>query len=138
MTEGPDLHALDPGDPHARDYFSHIRHELKTPVNAVIGYSELLLEDAQDQGQAGFIPDLRRIQIAGRTLLTLINELLVVENAGAVVPIWEPVASAAPLNATSASPSRSKWMAAIIVATPVAQAAGQLRTGPCVRNVAAR
>jgi DNA-binding response OmpR family regulator len=75
-----------------RDYFAHIRHELKTPVNAVIGYSELLMEDAEDRGQDGFIPDLHRIHTAGKTLLTLINELLVPEHAGAALRVWEPEA----------------------------------------------
>jgi signal transduction histidine kinase len=29
---------------------AHMRHELRTPVNAILGYSEMLLEDAMDTG----------------------------------------------------------------------------------------
>ena len=49
-----------------RDNFSFMRHELCTPVNAILGYSEMLLEDAQDQGQDNFVPDLSRIHTAGK------------------------------------------------------------------------
>jgi len=58
----------------ARDaLLAHLRHELRTPVNAILGYSEMLLEDeAPEQVR----PDLQRIQTAGRTLLALINEIL--------------------------------------------------------------
>jgi adenylate cyclase len=58
----------------ARDaLFAHLRHELRTPVNAILGYSEMLLEDETPDHVR---PDLERIQSAGRTLLTLINEIL--------------------------------------------------------------
>jgi CheY-like chemotaxis protein len=54
-------------------FLSHMRHELRTPVNAIIGYSEMLLEDAEDAALQG---DLRNIHTAGKTLLGLINKLL--------------------------------------------------------------
>lgn len=58
----------------ARDaLLAHLRHELRTPVNAILGYSEMLLED---EAPAQVRPDLERIQTAGRALLTLINEIL--------------------------------------------------------------
>jgi len=57
-------------------FLANMSHELRTPLNAIIGYSEILKEDAQEQGQAGFVPDLDRINIAGRHLLELINEVL--------------------------------------------------------------
>ena len=55
---------------------SHIRHELRSPLNAIIGYSEMLIEQAEEEGQDGFIPDLERIHSAGQKLLKLISEML--------------------------------------------------------------
>jgi DNA-binding response OmpR family regulator/two-component sensor histidine kinase len=51
-------------------------HELRTPLNAIIGYSEMLEEEAQDAGQRDFVPDLQKIQAAGKHLLELINTVL--------------------------------------------------------------
>src|ERR1700757_546132 len=60
----------------ARADFSHSLHELRTPLNAIIGYSEMLFETAQDEGQEEFLPDLAKIRDAGRHLLGLINDIL--------------------------------------------------------------
>jgi CheY-like chemotaxis protein len=51
-------------------------HELRTPLNAIIGYSEMLEEESQDLGQEHFIPDLQKIQGAGKHLMSLINNIL--------------------------------------------------------------
>ena len=51
-------------------------HELRTPLNAIIGYSEMLEEESQDLGQENFIPDLQKIQGAGKNLMSLINNIL--------------------------------------------------------------
>ena len=51
-------------------------HELRTPMNAIIGYSEMLAEDAEDEGHDGMIPDLQKINAAGKHLLALINDIL--------------------------------------------------------------
>jgi signal transduction histidine kinase/DNA-binding response OmpR family regulator len=61
----------------AKSYFlANMSHELRTPMNAILGYSEMLMEDAEDQGQEDFIPDLQKIHAAGKHLLGLINEIL--------------------------------------------------------------
>jgi signal transduction histidine kinase/DNA-binding response OmpR family regulator len=57
-------------------FLANMSHELRTPLNAIIGYSEILKEEAQDQGLAEFLPDLERIEGAGRHLLELINDIL--------------------------------------------------------------
>jgi signal transduction histidine kinase/DNA-binding response OmpR family regulator len=57
-------------------FLANMSHELRTPMNAIIGYSEMLAEEAEDTGQETFIPDLHKIQAAGRHLLTLINDIL--------------------------------------------------------------
>ncbi len=57
-------------------FLANMSHELRTPMNAILGYSEMLMEDAEDRGQADFIPDLKKIHTAGKHLLGLINEIL--------------------------------------------------------------
>jgi len=57
-------------------FLANMSHELRTPMNAIIGYSEMLTEEAEDLGQEDFIPDLRKINAAGKHLLALINDIL--------------------------------------------------------------
>jgi PAS domain S-box-containing protein len=57
-------------------FLANMSHELRTPLNAVIMYSELLQEEAEDQGVEGFIPDLDKIRAAGKHLLALVNGVL--------------------------------------------------------------
>ncbi len=57
-------------------FLANMSHELRTPMNAIIGYSEMLIEEAEDLGQENFIPDLRKIHGAGKHLLGLINDVL--------------------------------------------------------------
>jgi len=61
---------------HKSRFVANMSHELRTPLNAIIGYSEMLEEEAEDLGQADFLPDLKKIQVAGKHLLGLINEIL--------------------------------------------------------------
>lgn len=58
------------------NFLANMSHELRTPLNAIIGYSEMLEEEAEDLEQEALIPDLKRINVAGRHLLTLINSVL--------------------------------------------------------------
>jgi sigma-B regulation protein RsbU (phosphoserine phosphatase) len=55
------------------DTFSHLRHELRTPLNHILGYSEMLQEDAEAAGQKNIIPDLQKIHRAAENLLATIN-----------------------------------------------------------------
>ncbi|MCL7938239.1 MAG: GAF domain-containing protein [marine benthic group bacterium] len=57
-------------------FLASMSHELRTPLNAIIGYSEMLQEDAEEEGQEEFVPDLQKIHSAGRHLLALINDIL--------------------------------------------------------------
>ncbi|MEI6706443.1 MAG: response regulator [Methylococcales bacterium] len=54
---------------------SKIRHDLLTPVNQIIGYSEMLAEDANKDGQTQYLSDLKKITQAGRNLTDQINLL---------------------------------------------------------------
>src|SRR5450755_1358119 len=57
-------------------FLANMSHELRTPLNAIIGYSEILQEDAAEGGQEQLVPDLKKIEGAGRHLLGLINDIL--------------------------------------------------------------
>ena len=57
-------------------FLANMSHELRTPLNAIIGYSDMLKEDAEDSGHEDFIPDLHKIQTAGKHLLSLISDIL--------------------------------------------------------------
>ncbi len=61
---------------HKSEFLANMSHELRTPLNAIIGYSELLQEECEDLGQRDFLPDLGKIQTAGKHLLTLISGIL--------------------------------------------------------------
>jgi signal transduction histidine kinase len=57
------------------DFLAKMGHELKNPLNAIIGYSDLLIEDSgETETQKG--KDLTSIRSAGFRLLALINALL--------------------------------------------------------------
>lgn len=57
-------------------FLANMSHELRTPLNAILGYSEMLEEDAEANHDDSAVSDLRRIQSAGRHLLTLIGDIL--------------------------------------------------------------
>jgi signal transduction histidine kinase/CheY-like chemotaxis protein len=62
---------------HAKSGFlANMSHELRTPMNAIIGYSEMLMEDAEDEGNQSALDDLEKIHGAGKHLLSLINDVL--------------------------------------------------------------
>jgi signal transduction histidine kinase/CheY-like chemotaxis protein/ligand-binding sensor domain-containing protein len=68
--------AADQANTAKSQFLANMSHELRTPMNAIIGYSEMLQEEAGDLGQQSFIPDLQKIHSAGRHLLALINDIL--------------------------------------------------------------
>ena len=47
-------------------FLANMSHELRTPLNAVIGYSEMLREEAEDRDAPELIPDLDKIHRAGK------------------------------------------------------------------------
>ena len=68
-------------------------HELRTPVNHIVGYTELLEELAEERGLKAVFSDLDKIREAARIWLELMEEYLVfpqvraAQNALAVVPV---------------------------------------------------
>lgn len=54
----------------------HLRHDLRTPLNQMIGYSEMLIESVTESGPPELLDDLQRLCGAGGELLTVLNESL--------------------------------------------------------------
>ena len=54
-------------------FLANMSHEIRTPMNAILGFSELLEEQVQDEQQKNY---LSVIKTSGRTLLGLINQIL--------------------------------------------------------------
>ncbi|HEY8612689.1 MAG TPA: ATP-binding protein, partial [Roseomonas sp.] len=58
-------------------FIANMSHELRTPLSAVIGYSEMLEEEAGDiEGGEVLTKDLQKIGANARHLLSLINDVL--------------------------------------------------------------
>jgi len=57
-------------------FLANMSHELRTPMNAIIGYSEMLEEEAEEQGLDDMVPDLQKVLKASHHLLKLINDVL--------------------------------------------------------------
>jgi len=71
--------AAEAGSRAKSQFLANMSHELRTPMNAIIGYSDLLIEEANHDEGMGLreaIPDLYRIRGAGKQLLALINDIL--------------------------------------------------------------
>lgn len=55
---------------------SRMRHDLRTPLNHIIGYGEILLQEAHDTGDVELLSDLNRIVRGGKEVLGDIDELV--------------------------------------------------------------
>ncbi|MFV1998589.1 MAG: ATP-binding protein, partial [Acidiferrobacterales bacterium] len=71
--------ALDQALTSAKDrsnFFANMSHEMRTPLNAIIGFSELLEEDIEDTTCVSCIDDAKRIRTSSRHLLKIIGNVL--------------------------------------------------------------
>jgi signal transduction histidine kinase len=57
-------------------FLAMVSHELRTPLTTIIGYSEMLLEQAESDNLPQYTADLKQVHAAGQHLLTLINDIL--------------------------------------------------------------
>jgi signal transduction histidine kinase len=67
---------LEEANQHKSQFLANMSHELRTPMNAIIGFSEVLLDPSlqvSDEDRAQFLTD---ILSSGKHLLKLINEVL--------------------------------------------------------------
>ncbi|MDA3862617.1 MAG: ATP-binding protein [Deltaproteobacteria bacterium] len=58
------------------EFFANVSHELKTPINAIIGYSEMLANEYYGKVNEEQIMSLKAIESSGRNLFNLINTIL--------------------------------------------------------------
>ncbi len=83
-----------------------LRHELRTCVNQILGYSELVQEELARSDQGKFIDDLKRVSNAARRLQSLVDQVPEAtfdgSSLGVPPPKWAP--SAAPTPAETAAP----------------------------------
>jgi len=70
---GPFLKAIQTRDLEA---LTKLRHSLRTPLNQIIGYCEMLMESAEETGATDILRDLKRIHTSGGQLVALINDAL--------------------------------------------------------------
>ena len=62
---------------HAKShFFASMSHELKTPLQSILGYSELIGDEAAQLGAEQILSDSRKINRSGKNLLKLINDIL--------------------------------------------------------------
>ena len=74
MTEPKPFNSED--DRLRRTLLAYVRQEFEAPVGAILGYAEIMLEDAEQQGHDSTIGDLRRLYHAGLKLKGLVSGLL--------------------------------------------------------------
>lgn len=63
-------------------FLSQMGHELRTSIMGIIGYSEMLIEDAEGEGCEELLLDLKEIHAAGNQLLNFVNDLFDLKKAG--------------------------------------------------------
>ncbi|HEY8899593.1 MAG TPA: SpoIIE family protein phosphatase [Chthoniobacterales bacterium] len=63
---------------------ARVRHDLRTPINHILGYSELAAEELADEGVKTGVEDLAKIRTAAEALLAMIDENLSEEGFAAL------------------------------------------------------
>jgi signal transduction histidine kinase/putative methionine-R-sulfoxide reductase with GAF domain len=61
---------------HKSQFLANMSHELRTPMNAVLGYTDLILDDIFGEVPAPIRETLERVKANGHHLLGLINDVL--------------------------------------------------------------
>src|SRR6266700_181183 len=58
------------------EFLANMSHELRTPMNAILGFTEMILDDVYGEVSAEVRSPLEDVQTCGRQLLRLINDVL--------------------------------------------------------------
>jgi signal transduction histidine kinase len=67
---------IDAAEPAMETFGVNVHHELRTPINAIVGYVEMMLEDAAERGQEGLRPDLQKIHSAALRFLAFSDDIV--------------------------------------------------------------
>jgi signal transduction histidine kinase len=67
---------LEVASQHKSQFLANMSHELRTPMNAILGYTELMLDGLFGEVNADMKETLDRVQQNGKHLLSLINDVL--------------------------------------------------------------
>lgn len=59
-----------------RNQIAKLNHDLRSPLNAILGYAALVIEGMQKDNQPQHVADLEKIQTAANKLLDLINRVI--------------------------------------------------------------
>ena len=70
------------------DFVANVSHELRTPLNGILGFSEIILEDAKDSETREFAQTIHQ---SGQHLLSVVNDMLDVAKIEAGHMTLEPV-----------------------------------------------
>jgi class 3 adenylate cyclase len=73
---------LRPADADLTEYRRTLRHDLRTPINAIKGYGEMLREDAADEGADALVADLDKLLGEATLLLDRIDGLVTFSGGG--------------------------------------------------------
>jgi signal transduction histidine kinase len=72
------------------DFVANVSHELRTPLNGILGFSEIILEDAKDTETREFAQTIHQ---SGKHLLSVVNDMLDIAKIEAGHMTLEPVAT---------------------------------------------
>ena len=123
-------------------FLANMSHELRTPLGAILGYCELMQDDARIAGHTQYLDDLQKIRDSGNHLLNLINAILDLSKIGAgkMQLYLQPVAIAGMVNDVVAviAPSLQKNGNTLSVTCPahLGQIVGdELKLRQCLLNL---
>lgn len=55
------------------EFLANMSHEVRTPINAILGYNEMIMRETQESQTTTYAVN---VQAAGRTLLSIVNDIL--------------------------------------------------------------
>lgn len=78
---------------HKSEFLANVTHELRSPIQSILGYVEFVREEAENDGNMGIVADLDKVTRNAERLYSLINSLLDLSKieAGRMEVKWQKV-----------------------------------------------